>query len=212
MPVDNRPDALPRNALRMRLDNHDATDRFPDRLPGMSRYRRNLVPGASYFFTVNLADRRSGLLVEHVEALRAALLEVRERHPFSIDAMVVLPDHLHAIWTLPPGDADYPVRWRLVKTGFSRRIERVEHRSASRIGAGERGVWQRRFWEHTLRDERDFEAHCDYVHFNPVRHGHAASAQAWPYSSFHRFVARGVYPADWGGFEDEAGGDHGERR
>ncbi len=165
----------------------------------MSNYRRNFVEGGSFFFTVNLADRRSGLLVDRIDLVRHAFRYTKSRRPFTINAIVVLPDHLHAIWTLPPGDADYATRWRLIKTGFSRGVERLEERSESRRLKRERGIWQRRYWEHTLRDEEDFGRHCDYIHFNLVKHGHVESAIDWPYSSFRRFVRRGLYSADWGG-------------
>jgi putative transposase len=172
----------------------------------MSNYRRNFVPGGSYFFTVNLLDRRKRLLVEHVAALRAAFNHVRERHPFEIAAAVVLPDHLHAIWVLPDGDADYASRWRLIKGAFSRALPGDEAISTSRGQKGERAIWQRRYWEHTLRDENDFERHAHYIHFNPVKHGHTGRVQDWPYSSFHRMVRAGVYPPDWGGDSRGCGG------
>jgi putative transposase len=146
-----------------------------------------------------LADRRSDLLVREVAALRASVSRTRALYPFSIDAWVVLPEHLHAVWTLPEGDADFPTRWTLIKRGFSARIEKGESRSASRIAKGERGIWQRRFWEHTVRNEADFARHVDYVHFNPVKHGLVSSACDWPFSSFRRAVAVGYYPTDWGG-------------
>jgi putative transposase len=177
----------------------------------VTNYRRNLVPGGSFFFTLNLADRRSRLLTERVGLLREAFRYVRARHPFTLDAIVVLPDHLHAIWTLPPGDADYAMRWRLIKAVFSRDIDAGERISASRKRRGERGIWQRRYWEHTLRDERDFERHCDYMHFNPVKHGHARAAGEWPHSSFQRFVKLGIYPADWASEVECDGSDFGER-
>jgi putative transposase len=177
----------------------------------VTNYRRNLVPGGSFFFTVNLADRRSRLLTDRIGLLREAFRYVRARHPFTLDAIVVLPDHLHAIWTLPPGDADYAMRWRLVKAVFSRGIDAGERISASRERKGERGIWQRRYWEHTLRDERDFERHCDYIHFNPVKHGHARAAVEWPQSSFRRFVKLGIYPADWANGSESDGNDFGER-
>jgi putative transposase len=177
----------------------------------MTNYRRNFVPGGGYFFTVNLADRRLRLLTDHVALLRAAFRETRAGHPFSIEAIVILPDHLHAIWTLPDGDADFSSRWRLVKSTFSRGLAYGERISSSRVGKGERGIWQRRFWEHTLRDESDFARHVDYIHFNPVKHGHVRRVSDWPYSSFHRMVRLGVYPEDWGGTIDERGRDFGER-
>ncbi len=158
----------------------------------MTSYRRNFIPGASYFFTVNLEDRRQRLLTDHIELLRSAFQDARVRHPFTIDAMVVLPDHLHAIWTLPEGDQDFPNRWRLIKSSFSRGLARSEPVSASRKAKGERCIWQRRYWEHTLRDNGVFERHVDYIHFNPVKHGHAPSVEAWPYSSNHRIARAAV--------------------
>lgn len=177
----------------------------------MADYRRNFVPGGSYFFTVNLLDRRTRLLTANIDALRAAFRNVRSRHPFNVDAIVMLPDHLHAIWSLPEGDADFPLRWRLVKSAFSRTLAPGETVSPSRAAKQERGVWQRRYWEHTLRDEADFARHVDYIHFNPVKHGHVSRVSDWPYSSFHRFVQRGLYPQDWGGDPGEDEGEFGER-
>ena len=175
-------------------------------------YRRLRVAGGCYFFTVCLADRGSDLLVREVGALRAAVRRVMAARPFVVDAWVVLPDHLHAVWTLPAEDADFSSRWSLIKRGFSLAVGGGERRSLSRVGKGERGVWQRRFWEHAIRDGRDYAAHVDYVHFNPVRHGLVSRVGDWPYSSFGRAVARGAYPAGWGdegvGFE----GEFGERR
>lgn len=160
-------------------------------------YRRNRVPSGSYFFTVNLRDRRSRLLVERIDVLQDAVRAVRARMPFHIDAWVVLPEHLHCIWTLPPEDNDYSGRRDAVKSMFSAAMPRTERRSAVRVRAGERRIWQRRFWEHTIRDDRDYAAHMDNVHFNPVRHGLVACAANWPYASLRRCVARGLYPADW---------------
>ncbi len=177
----------------------------------MPDYRRNRVEGGTYVFTLALADRRSDLLVREVAALRASVSRTRALYPFSIDAWVVLPEHLHAVWTLPEGDADFPTRWTLIKRGFSARIEKGESRSASRIAKGERGIWQRRFWEHTVRNEADFARHVDYVHFNPVKHGLVSSACDWPFSSFRRAVAVGYYPTDWGGGAGVLG-EFGERQ
>jgi putative transposase len=172
----------------------------------MTNYRRNFVAGGSFFFTVNLTDRRSRLLTDNIELLRKAFRYTRARHPFHIEAIVVLPEHLHTIWTLPPGDLDYAMRWRLIKTLFSRELPKDEKISESRLGKKERGIWQRRYWEHTLWDELDFARHADYIHFNPVKHGHVKAVGEWPYSSFHRFVESGIYPADWaGGIEDGIG-------
>jgi putative transposase len=177
----------------------------------MTNYRRNFVSGGSYFFTVNLAERRLRVLTEHIGALRAAFRYARTRHQFAIDAIVVLPDHLHAIWTLPEGDADFAMRWRLIKSAFSRALPHGERVSASRASKGERGIWQRRYWEHTLRDQRDVERHADYIHFNPVKHGFVARVQDWQYSSFHRMVRLGVYPQDWAGDNRDSEGQFGER-
>ena len=131
----------------------------------------------------------------------AAVDKVRSRHPFEIDAYVVLPDHLHALWTLPDGDASFSTRWRLIKEAFTRayiKTHEVPHPSASRRFKGEQSIWQRRFWEHAIRDDADFAAHLDYIHINPVRHGLVTAARDWPYSTFADWVARGNYDAWWG--------------
>ena len=177
----------------------------------MTAYRRNFIPGGCFFFTVNLADRRLRLLTEHVETLRLAFRETHRRHPFTIDAVVVLPDHLHAVWTLPKGDRDFATRWRLIKSTFSRNCATGEPVSASRAAKRERGIWQRRYWEHTIRDENDFGRHIDYVHINPVKHGFVTQARDWPHSSFHRMVKLGMYPEDWAGDVAELGAGFGER-
>ena len=166
----------------------------------MTEYRRAFVPGATWFFTVNLAERKGNrLLVEEVDSLRKAFRSVQADHAFRVDAAVVLPDHLHCIWTLPPGDSDFSNRWGLIKGTFSRSIKKGEHVSPSRVKRGERGLWQRRFWEHLIRDEDDFARHVDYIHWNPVKHGWARRVAEWPHSSFHAHVRRGIYPGDWGG-------------
>ena len=177
----------------------------------MPDYRRNRVPGGSYFFTVALRDRRSDLLVRHINALRTAVRETRTRHPFHIDAWVVLPDHMHCLWTLPPDDDGFPLRWQAIKAGFSRLVPRPDDPRASLARKREAGIWQRRYWEHTIRDDRDYAAHMDYVHFNPVKHGLAAHPGDWPYSSFGRCVALGLYPMDWASDRGEPAGA-GERR
>jgi putative transposase len=164
----------------------------------MSNYTRAFAPGGTFFFTVNLADRSKSLLTGHIDQLRASLQLVRERHPFNIDAIVILPEHLHTVWTLPPGDTDYPTRWALIKAGFSRALPKVERIASSRAARGERGIWQRRYWEHQIRDENDYARHVDYIHYNPVKHGHAKTPIAWPHSSLHRYVRDGILPADWG--------------
>lgn len=163
----------------------------------MPDYRRNRIPGGTYFFTVNLLERHERLLVEHIDALRNAVRQVRAQRPFHIDAWVVLPDHTHCVWTLPPGDGDYSSRWKAIKIAFAKMLPRTERLSAVRERKGERGVWQRRFWEHTIRDDRDYAAHVDYVHINPFKHGLVQRVADWPFSSFHRFVTEGIYPHDW---------------
>lgn len=173
------------------------------------RYRRANLPGATYFFTVNLAERRRCLLVEHVDLLRSVMRQVKQRHPFHIEAMVVLPDHLHAIWRLPEQDADFALRWSLIKAGFSRGLPKTESISESRVTKRERGVWQRRYWEHLIRDEADFERHVDYIHYNPVKHGHAPHPVAWLHSSIHGYIRAGLLPEAWGG-ADVGDGGYGE--
>ena len=177
----------------------------------MTEYRRHFVPGGTYFFTVNLAERSGRLLIERIALLRIAVVETRREHPYELDAAVVLPDHIHTIWTLPPGDANFSVRWRKIKARFSRGLPRIERRSASRAGKGERCIWQRRFWEHAIRDDTDLQRHIDYLHYNPVKHGHCDNVVDWPYSTFHRYVALGIYPEDWAGIVGEdMKGEYGE--
>jgi putative transposase len=163
------------------------------------------------FFTVNLADRRLRLLTEHIELLRAAFRYTKARHPFIVEATVVLPDHLHAIWTMPERDSNFSLRWRLIKAAFSRALPVSERISPSRSSKGERGIWQRRYWEHTLCSENDFARHVDYIHFNPVKHNHVRRVIDWPHSSFHRMVRLGIYPEDWAGDNREDSGSFGER-
>ncbi len=162
------------------------------------RYRRADVAGGTYFFTVNLAQRNGSLLVDHVGLLRDVIRRVKKQHPFFIDGMVILPEHLHALWTLPSDDADYATRWMLIKAGFSRGLKKHERINSSRIKKGERGIWQRRYWEHMIRDTRDYENHLNYIHYNPVKHGHVKRAADWPYSSIHRYIKSGGLPQNWG--------------
>ncbi|MDO9163639.1 MAG: transposase [Methylococcaceae bacterium] len=169
----------------------------------MTDYRRYRVSGGTYFFTVNLADRKRTLLTENIVLLRNAFREVKIAHPFHVDAVVIMPEHLHTIWTLPEGDDDFSLRWRQIKSAFSRKIETGERISKSRTRKQERGIWQRRFWEHAIRDESDFARHIDYIHFNPVKHGYVKQAVDWPYSSFHRYVQLGICARNWCGFEDD---------
>ena len=175
----------------------------------MVRYRRNFVTGGTYFFTVTLADRSARTLIEHITHLRHAVRQTRISQPFDIDAIVVLPDHLHMVMTLPEGDADYPNRWRLIKRRFTDAVLKSESLVARRPN-GEAALWQRRYWEHTIRDEKDFERHVDYIHFNPVKHSLVGRVQDWPYSSFHRYVRQGVLPRDWAGDFASTSGSFGE--
>lgn len=168
----------------------------------MPNYTRNFIPGGTFFFTVVTHERRPWLCSDAARnSMRHAIDKVRKNLPFSIDAWVLLPDHLHCIWTLPPGDTDYSSRWRLIKGHVSKSFadDFAEGRlSPSRLKRRERGLWQRRFWEHTIKDDADLAAHCDYIYYNPVKHGLCASPREWPFSTFHGFVKSGVYGVDWG--------------
>ena len=143
------------------------------------------------------------MLTRHIDLLREAIRKVRKAHPFEIHAFVVLPEHLHCVLQLPEGDSDFTLRWRLIKASFSKSLPIIEKRSAVRVHRGERGIWQRRFWEHVIKDEADYAAHMDYVHINPVKHGLVQSVRDWPYSTFHHCVRQGIYTLEW------AGGDMG---
>ena len=164
----------------------------------MVNYRRNFVPGGTYFFTVTLRVRNSRQLVESIDLLRLAFRKTLEAKPFQIDAMVVLPEHLHSIWTLPPNDSDYPGRWKAIKSVFTRELEKIGG-SVDKRKDGSALIWQRRYWEHLLRDDDDFARHIDYIHYNPVKHGYTTRPADWPYSSFHRFVKQGLLSPDWAG-------------
>jgi putative transposase len=174
----------------------------------MPNYRRHTVSGGSYFFTV-VTNNRAKILLSDVarKVLREAIKDCQERWPFDIDAFVLLDDHLHTIWTLPEGDSNFTLRWGYIKKEFSKRYLDVGSdeplRSDSRQHRRERGFWQRRFWEHTLRDERDVERHLDYIHYNPVKHGLVSCPKDYPYSSFHRYQKEGVYDLNWGCLEPE---------
>ena len=166
----------------------------------MQRYRREWLPGASYFFTVTTA-RRQRVLTEppFYQALKSAIKEVKTNYPFEIEAFVLLPDHLHCIWRMPDNDADFSMRWSLIKRKVSQQCreclnQRVNSSTAKRR---ELGLWQRRFWEHRIRDEKDFETHVNYIHFNPVKHGYVTHVIDWPYSSFHGYVKKGILPSHW---------------
>jgi len=161
----------------------------------MSWYRRLYVPGGTYFFTVTLADRSAWTLVKEIDLLRSVYASVIKEHPVRCDAMVVLPDHIHAVWTLPEGDADFSIRWKKIKGLFSWHCKAVGYVSPSKARKGEKGIWQRRFWEHSIRDNADFCAHVNYCHFNPVKHGLVPRPEAWPYSTVHRDIREGQHVA-----------------
>ena len=166
----------------------------------MVQYRRNLVKGGTYFFTVTLINRHSNLLIEHVDLLRESIKVTRQHYPFEIIAWVVLPDHLHAVWQLPTDDSDYSGRWRAIKSHFVRALKKRLLIAMRQDGSAL--IWQRRFWEHTIADEHDLRRCVDYCYINPVKHGLVKAVADWPYSSFHLDVKRGNYPADWAGVDD----------
>jgi putative transposase len=177
----------------------------------MTNWRRAQVPGGTYFFTLVTAERAPILITPLGRSLlREVTIACRQRWPFDIEAVVLLPDHLHALWRLPAGDSEYSKRWGWLKKEFTKRwlsgggSEQLV--SASRQQNRRHGVWQRRFWEHVIRDEVDLVRHLDYIHYNPVKHGLVERVADWPWSSFHRFVRQGVYPLDWGGDGDDMGG------
>lgn len=148
-------------------------------------YRRVWVAGGTYFFTVNLLERKGNdLLVRYIDVLRASVARVRSKYPFIIHGQVVLPDHMHCVVELPEGDSNFAVRWRLIKTLFSKALPVEKYRSAIRLHCNERGIWQRRYWEHLIRDQRDFENHMNYVHFNPVKHRLVKNIHEWLFQHF----------------------------
>ena len=181
----------------------------------MPNYRRADTPGATYFFTLVSYQRQKILCDENIRAaLRDAIVTTRTKYPFIIDAMVLMPDHLHAVWTLPEHDNAYSVRWSMVKRLVTQRGCTDESLgpgiSASRLKRREGNIWQRRFWEHQVRDQADLNRCLDYLHWNPVKHGHVNRVVDWPYSTFHRFVREGMYPEDWGGRGVDEGRGFGE--
>ncbi len=169
----------------------------------MSDYRRAYIKGGTYFFTVVTYNRKK-ILCTAVgrENLKVSINETCKRYPFAINAWVLLPDHIHCIWTLPPGDDNFSIRWRLIKGGFTARYNRTQNKiwpiSESHEKRAEQEVWQRRFWEHLIRDEKDFQRHCHYIHYNPVKHGYVKAPKDWKFSTFHKFVEKGLYEVDWG--------------
>lgn len=162
-----------------------------NKVPNYIRYRH---PVGCFYFTVNLLERYpNDLLIRHISLLRESVRHIIVKLPFNIDGWVVLPDHMHCIWTLPEGDKDYSTRWRLIKTHFAKNLPKQERRSLIRQKRGERRIWQRRYWEHFIRDSNDYYRHLDYLHYNPVKHGYVKRVADWPYSLFHRRVEIGIY-------------------
>ena len=158
------------------------------------QYRRLLHSGGRYFFTLVTAQRRAIFTDdETIKILRHAFLQVMNKHPFSIDAFVLLPDHLHCIWTLPENDDNFAMRWRLIKTWFTKHYQPTPPHHQS--------PWQNRYWEHLLRNDLDYQHHVEYIHYNPVKHGYVQSPCEWVHSSFQRYVKKGIYPEDWGSSE-----------
>lgn len=162
----------------------------------MVNYRRNMIAGGTYFFTATLLNRRSSLLLEHISFLKNSVQEVKSRYPFQLKAYVILPDHCHMIWTLPNGDSDYSTRIKQIKASFSKQIA-CSGVTINKTRHNEYRLWQRRFWEHTIRDDNDLEQHINYIHYNPIKHGYVEHLKDWPYSSFHHFVQTGRLPEDW---------------
>jgi len=169
----------------------------------LPNYRRAMLAGGTYFFTVVTYRRQGFLCDDDVRfALRDGIEQTRQSLPFEIDAWVLMPDHLHCIWTLLPDDADFGKRWGLIKRYVSKHcghLKRHNWMNASKYKRNESTLWQRRFWEHQIRDERDYKSYVDYIHFNPMKHGYVKRVADWPHSTFHRFVNDGVYPLDWAG-------------
>ena len=165
----------------------------------MSNYRRAFIAGGTYFFTVNLLQRQDNdLLIQKIDLLREVVTKVRKKYPFRIDAWVVLPNHLHCVWTLPPNETNFSLRWRLIKSGFSRNLPKTEYRSKIRSKAKERGIWQRHYWEHLIRNDLDYQRRIDYIHINPMKHGLVENVINWPYSTFHQYIDKGLYLPNWG--------------
>lgn len=168
----------------------------------MPDYQRPHAPGATLFFTV-VTNLRRPILGSDIalECLHTALRDVRNRYPFRLDAFVILPDHLHCLWSLPENDTKFSMRWSAIKAGFTRQYLANDGdeppRSESRRKRGERGIWQRRFWEHVVRDDTEFGHYLDYIHYNPVKHGLADCPHAWAQSSFAQWVRANEYASDW---------------
>lgn len=175
----------------------------------MVNYRRSQEKGGTYFFTVNLKNRKEIYLTQYIEHLRKSFRLVQQQYPFKIIASVVLPEHLHMVWTLPEGDADFSTRWKMIKNKFTRCLV-TEGAEIYKNRQGEYNCWQRRFWEHQIRDDSDLARHVDYIHFNPVKHGYVSRVSDWPYSSFYQYVKQGVLDINWAGDVCRDSGEFGE--
>lgn len=158
-----------------------------------------------------MLEWRLDTLVRHIDVLRDAVRATKRERLFHIDAWAVLPDHMHCVWTLPPGDTDFSNRWKAIKIRFVQKLPATERRSKVRAAKSERGVWQRRFWEHAIRDDREYASHIDYCHWNPMKHGLVRRVADWPYSSFHRYVRQELLPTDWAGTDFNGDDEFGER-
>ena len=169
----------------------------------MPKYIRSQLAGATYFFTLTLAQCQTQFLTDNIHLFRQAYQRANALHPLTTVAICVLPDHLHAIWQMPVDDGDFALRWRMIKSNFSRNFGANQQRSNSKIKHREKGIWQRRYWEHQIRDEIDLQRHVDYIHYNPVKHGLVSQVKDWPHSTFHKYVAQGIYTENWGGFDDD---------
>ncbi|MDP1604902.1 MAG: transposase [Legionella sp.] len=163
----------------------------------MVNYRRDFTAGATYFFTLTLQNRDSNYLTQYIDLLGEAFRHVRKKAHFTTHAIAVLPEHLHVVWELPRDDCSYSLRWRLIKTRFTQEINKKNFMSKN--NRGEFDLWQKRFWEHRIRDENDLQKHIDYIHYNPVKHGHVVAPVDWPHSSIHRYIKEGILQVDWGG-------------
>ncbi len=171
----------------------------------MANYRRDYTKGGIYFFTVVLQNRRRHWLTEYIDTFRTAYQETLHHYPFKTLAITILPEHFHCVWQLPECDDDYSRRIQVLKANFSKRLpDSCRRPNPSQRQRGELGIWQRRFWEHKIRNEADLANHIAYIYYNPVKHHHVAQVKDWTYSSFHRDVTLGLFPEDWGGTLPEA--------
>ena len=166
------------------------------------QYRRTFVPGGTYFFTVVAARRRRLFDNEDtIQLVRQAFHHVNTNRPFTVNAMVILPNHLHCIWTLPSSDDDYPTRWRLIKTWVTKHYPSRRHHDTNSSKQRELTLWQARYWEHLIRNGEDYRQHVEYIHYNPVKYGQVRHPWDWPHSSFRQYVREGLYPREWGATE-----------